>query len=153
MNRRLQVIAVVLWLVSLALPTIPAPKGGNLAGFELLAKGAMASLMLPFSLGYPGHMLSLASNFLLAREIYFLFSPVRTEVEQPSLSVLGLAFLLNTCIGLSTLGKSSSPAPLAGILQLPGFYVWLAAFLVLMLARMKGDGANPSFKRTPDGAA
>ena len=151
MNRRLQVAAVVLWLVSLALPTLPGRDGDTLIGLELLGKGAIASL-IPFSLFFPGHLLSFASNFLIIREIFFLL--VRPLAERaPSQSVLGLAFLLNTCMGLATLGKSDSPAPLAGVLQLPGFYVWLAAFFVLMIARIKGPRPNPSFEQTPDGAA
>ena len=152
MNRRLQVVAVILWLVSLALPTLPAQRGENLIGLELLGKGAIASLMIPFSLFYPGHLLSFASNFLLIREALFALVWPRAE-RAPSQTVLGLAFLLNACMGLATLGKSDSPTPLAGVLQLPGFYVWLIAFFVLMLARMKGPRPNPSFEQTPDGAA
>ena len=140
MNRRLQILALMLWFVSLALPTLINQKGGFVLGYDVLKIGAMGALLIPFSLAFPGHLLSLASNFLVLREIFYLVSPVRTKEEQASLAVLVIAFALNLSMGLFTLGDAN--APLRGILKLPGYYVWLTSFFVLIVARVVGSAAK-----------
>ena len=70
-------LALVLWLVSLILPTLPTPDIGNLPGTPLrgaylLAKSVVMALYLPHSIGYPLHLLSLASNVVFFRELLTL---------------------------------------------------------------------------------
>src|SRR3989344_1963054 len=76
-TRWLRRLALVLWLASLVLPTLPTPDIGSLPGTPLrgaylLAKSVVMALYLPHSIGYPLHLLSLASNVVFVRELLAL---------------------------------------------------------------------------------
>ena len=76
-TRLLRRLALVLWLASLILPTLPTPDIGNLPGTPLrgaylFAKSVVMALYLPHSIGYPLHLLSLASNVVFFRELLTL---------------------------------------------------------------------------------
>lgn len=147
MHRPLQLVAVTLWVVSFFLPTLPVPSGGYKFGYELFLSAAAAALFIPFSLFFPGHLLSFASNLLFFRECFYVVLPGVERPRLPSPRVLGLALPLNLFMGLATLGATKSNISfINGVLQLPGFYVWVCAFLFLLLARLAGDPAKPAAK-------
>lgn len=100
--------------------------------------------MIPYSLMYPGHLASYATNLLILREIIVIVPPHHYDIKPLSLVTFVTAFLFNGFMGLSTIhSKESGPVPLpAGLLELPGFYVWLSAFFFLTLARILGPKSD-----------
>ncbi|MBU2286951.1 MAG: hypothetical protein KKC85_11005, partial [Gammaproteobacteria bacterium] len=135
MNKRWQIAALIFWLVSLVLPTVPTLSGASMRGYELLIRSAIGALLIPFSLFFPLHILSLCSNVLILREFIYVIDSDR-HTGKPSHTTLGIAFLLNMYVGLYSL---SPEAKLQGLLSLPGYYAWLAAFLALIVARALGQ--------------
>lgn len=128
-------LALGLWLLSLILPTLPTPDIGNLPGTPLrgaylLAKSVVMAMYLPHAIGYPLHLLSLASNVVFLRELLGLVPRWRQRFGLWSPWVLGGAVLVNAYVGLRTLWPQGQ-VPLPGVLSQPGYFVWLAAFGVL----------------------
>ncbi len=133
--RLLRRLALVLWLASLILPTLPTPDIGNLPGTPLrgaylLAKSVVMALYLPHSIGYPLHLLSLASNLVFFRELLTLVPRWRGRFGLWSPWLLLALVFVNVYVGLRTL-RPDGQVPLPGVLSQPGYFVWLAAFAVL----------------------
>ncbi len=136
--RLLRRLALVLWLASLILPTLPTPDIGSLPGTPLrgaylLAKSVVMALYLPHSIGYPLHLLSLVSNVVFLRELLTLVPRWRGRFGLWSPWLLLALVFVNVYVGLRTL-RPDGQVPLPGVLSQPGYFVWLAAFLVLCLA-------------------
>lgn len=149
--RLLRRLALVLWLASLILPTLPTPDIGNLPGTPLrgaylFAKSVVMALYLPHSIGYPLHLLSLASNVVFFRELLTLVPRRRDRFGLWSPWVLLAMVFVNVYVGLRSL-RPDGQVPLPGVLSQPGYFVWLAAFGVLGLAACialwRGGGARP----------
>lgn len=137
-TRLLRRLALVLWLASLILPTLPTPDIGNLPGTPLrgaylLAKSVVMALYLPHSIGYPLHLLSLASNVVFLRELLTLVPRWRHRFALWSPWVLLMLVFVNAYVGLRSL-RPDGQVPLPGVLSQPGYFVWLAAFVLLCLA-------------------
>ncbi len=140
-TRLLRRLALVLWLASLilpTLPTLPTPDIGNLPGTPLrgaylFAKSVVMALYLPHSIGYPLHLLSLASNVVFLRELLTLAPRWRGRFGLWSPWLLLAMVFVNAYVGLRTL-RPDGQVPLPGVLSQPGYFVWLAAFGVLCLA-------------------
>lgn len=133
--RLLRRLALVLWLASLILPTLPTPDIGNLPGTPLrgaylLAKSVVMALYLPHSIGYPLHLLSLVSNVVFLRELLTLVPRWRGRFGLWSPWLLLALVFVNVYVGLRTL-RPDGQVPLPGVLSQPGYFVWLAAFAVL----------------------
>jgi hypothetical protein len=155
MHRPLQNLAVVLWIISLLVPTAPTKVGGYVLGYELLVGAAKSLLFFPFSLffavSHPLHLFAFAANALFVREVLY-FSPRVWRPNPPSLVVLFTAFMLSAYVGLAALGpRDSRFTHIDGILQLPGYYLWVGAFFSLLLARGVGQPDNRSNDRTASG--
>ena len=143
-------LALALWLASLILPTLPTPDIGNLPGTPLrgaylLAKSVVMALYLPHSIGYPLHLLSLASNVVFVRELLTLVPRWRHRFDLWSPWVLFAVVFVNAYVGVRTL-RPDGQVPLPGVLSQPGYFVWLGAFVVLCVAafigRLRGGGAR-----------
>lgn len=139
----LRCLALASWLASLILPTLPTPDIGNLPGTPLrgaylLAKSVVMALYLPHSIGYPLHLLSLASNVVFARELVALVPRWRHRFGPWSPWLLLTLVLVNVYVGLRTL-RPDGQVPLPGLLSQPGYFVWLAAFVALCLAAFLGQ--------------
>lgn len=135
---RLRHLALALWLISLILPTLPTPDIGNLPGTPLrgaylFAKSVAMALYLPHSIGYPLHLLSLASNVVFLRELLALVPRWRRRFGWWSPWVLAVAVFVNVYVGVRTL-RPDGQVPLPGVLSQPGYFVWLGAFVVLCAA-------------------
>ena len=150
-TRWLRRLALVLWLASLILPTLPTPDIGNLPGTPLrgaylFAKSVVMALYLPHSIGYPLHLLSLASNVVFFRELLTLVPRWRDRIGLWSPWLLLAMVFVNVYVGLRSL-RPDGQVPLPGVLSQPGYFVWLAAFGVLGLAACialwRGGGARP----------
>ena len=140
-------LALCLWLLSLLLPTLPTPDIGNLPGTPLpgaylLAKSVVMALYLPHSIGYPLHLLSLASNALFLRELLTLAPRWRHRFGVWAPWALSAVVCVNAYVGLRTL-RPDGQVPLPGLLSQPGYFVWLAAFVVLCLAGALTHGRSP----------
>jgi len=128
-------LALLLWLTSLVLPTLPTPDIGNLPGTPLrgaylLVKSLAMALYLPQSILYPLHLLSLASNALFLRELLALVPRWRDRFTPASPWLLAGVICINAYVGLRTL-RPDGQVPLGGVLSQPGYFVWLGAFVVL----------------------
>jgi hypothetical protein len=131
-------LALLLWLASLVLPTLPTPDIGNLPGTPmrgayLLAKSVVMALYLPHSIGYPLHLLSLATNVIFLRELLALVPRWRAQFGLVSPWLLGVAVYVNAYVGLRTL-RPDGQVPLGGLLSQPGYFVWVGAFVALWVA-------------------
>lgn len=136
--RWLRRLALALWLASLILPTLPTPDIGNLPGTPLrgaylFAKSLVMAFYLPQSIGYPLHLLSLASNVLFLRELLTLVPRWRHRFALWSPWLLAAMCYVNVYVGLRTL-RPDGQVPLPGVLSQPGYFVWLAAFGVMWAA-------------------
>lgn len=137
-TRWLRRLALVLWLASLVLPTLPTPDIGSLPGTPLrgaylLAKSVVMALYLPHSIGYPLHLLSLASNVVFVRELLALVPRWRHRFGLWSPWLLLAMVFVNAYVGLRTL-RPDGQVPLPGVLSQPGYFVWWGAFVVLCMA-------------------
>lgn len=131
-------MALLLWLASLILPTLPTPDIGSLPGTPLrgaylLAKSVVMALYVPHSLSYPLHLLSLASNVLFLRELLSLVPRWRQRLGLWSPWLLAVVVFVNLYVGVRTL-RPDGQVPLAGVLSQPGYFVWLGAFGLLWAA-------------------
>lgn len=131
-------MALLLWLASLILPTLPTPDIGSLPGTPLrgaylLAKSVVMALYVPQSLSYPLHLLSLASNVLFLRELLSLVPRWRQRLGLWSPWLLAVVVFVNLYVGVRTL-RPDGQVPLAGVLSQPGYFVWLGAFGLLWAA-------------------
>lgn len=138
MRFSLRWLALVLWLASLILPTLPTPDIGSLPGTPLrgaylLVKSLAMALYLPHSIQYPLHLLSLATNVVFLRELLALVPRWRSRLTLWSPWWLAAACYVNAYVGLRTL-RPDGQVPLGGVLSQPGYFVWMAAFGVLWLA-------------------
>ncbi len=131
-------LALLLWLASLILPTLPTPDIGNLPGTPLrgaylFAKSVVMALYLPQSIGYPLHLLSLASNVVFLRELLTLVPRWRQRFGLWSPWLLAAMVFVNVYVGVRTL-RPDGQVPLPGLLSQPGYFVWLAAFGLMWAA-------------------
>lgn len=135
--RQLRYIAIALWLLSLALPTLQLQGGGTQAGYQLLGtSGAllpMALLLLPFSALMVASWLS---NLLFVFEIWHLCRRTAGPRNTP-LALLAALFAVNVLMGFHWAGSSLLPLHSMGLLALPGYYCWLLSFAVLGCARLQ----------------
>jgi hypothetical protein len=149
--QHLRWIALGLWLLSLWLPTLPTPAIGDAAGTPLrgaylLAKSVVMALYLPHSIHYPLHWLSLAGNLLFLRELLALLPRWQGRWRMPSPWWLACLIAVHGHVGLRTLHPEGQ-VPLPGVLTQPGYFVWLAAFVLLWLAacvQPRGPAQVPS---------
>ena len=137
MNRPLFYLALLFWLVSLFVPTLPVHGGSSLNGYELVQKASIWILFFPFNLLYPIHIIGFASNLVVVHELYFAFSLSRPHHRFFSKRFLGAICVINLYLGLTSRGPGEglSAPPLKGVLTLPGYYFWFAAFVALFVAR------------------
>ena len=139
-TRLLRRLALGLWLSSLILPTLPTPDIGNLPGTPLrgaylLVKSVAMALYLPHSILYPLHLLSLFGNVVFLRELLACLPRWRRRWRVWPAWVMVVLVLVNLYVGLRTL-RPDGQVPLPGVLTQPGYFVWLAAFVVMGLAAL-----------------
>ena len=120
-------LAVLLWLASLALPTVTGHDGKLVFGYEFFANALAASLFVPFSLAYPVQIVSVWSNYLVLREGVRQLQRKESTGSVPYALVLLLACLVNVEVAFTKVNFHLYP----GLLSLPGYYVWLFSFVLL----------------------
>ena len=124
-------VALVLWFISLVVPTAELATGSVLLGFQVATTALFGSLLFfPFSLAYPLHIASFASNLLVVHGGLQQFKNSRSQRSFAIAIALVIAVALNLLIG-PTINDPKSVAPLAGIYRLPGYYVWVSSFALL----------------------
>lgn len=138
MSSHLRRVALGLWLLSLWLPTLPTPAIGTtpgtpLPGAYLLAKSLVMALYMPQSIHYPLHLISLAGNVVFLRELLALLPRWQGRWPVSPAWMMGALVLSHVHVGWRTLGPEGQ-VPLPGILSQPGYFVWLAAFVLIWLA-------------------
>jgi len=139
MHQRLHKIAVGFWLLSLLLPTIGDLHGKYILGIRVLIGGLSSVLILPFSLTYPLHILSVLTNFIVVKEIFIFASRSSKYSNLPSSVFLFFTLLLNIYIGLyAAFGEASR---LNNLLYYPGYYVWVLSFFTIFVSRVLEDKA------------
>lgn len=131
-------MALGLWLLSLWLPTLPTPSIGETAGTPLpgaylLAKSLVMALYLPQSILYPLHLVSLLGNVVFLRELLALLPRWQGRWRVWPAWALGALVLCHVHVGWRTLSPDGQ-VPLPGVLSQPGYFVWLAAFVLIWLA-------------------
>ena len=134
----LRCAALGLWLLSLWLPALPTPAIGDapgtpLPGAYLLAKSLVMALYMPQSIHYPLHLISLAGNVVFLRELLALLPRWQGRWPVWPAWMMGALVLSHVHVGWRTLGPEGQ-VPLPGILSQPGYFVWLAAFVLIWLA-------------------
>lgn len=134
MYQRLQKIAIGLWLLSLVLPTVQIDHGKYFFGAQVMAKGLFAIFFFPFSLAFPLHILSVLTNFIFIIGMQAFTAPTSKYSSIPSSVIVSCALILNIYVGIYALLNKSSPLP--ALFSLPGYYVWISAFALLLVTRL-----------------
>jgi hypothetical protein len=128
-HQTLALLALTLWFTSLVLPTMRGESGTQL-GFYVFLEGVRA---VPVFFLAPVHVLCWATNI-----VFFMYA-IRLLVQQeichprPSLRLLYGIILFNLLFGF-LFGGSRGRGTMPDLRSLPGFYVWLLAFIVLAVA-------------------
>lgn len=133
----LRLLALALWLLSLALPTLHIADGGTVPGFSLFVSGWLWLPLLLVSLPASAVAVSsLLSNLLFLRVAWQIFRRQSESRATPRWAIaVGLA--ANIAVAVPWAG-----APLQGVLlgslhTLPGYYCWLLAFVMLGYATLQ----------------
>lgn len=131
----LRVLALALWLLSLVLPSIYVADGSTATGFHLLlASIAWLPVALPLLPGSAVALVSLGTNLLMVSALRRVLRPGSGTRTPPW--VLPLALLANVCVASSWYYRTAPWLPLNGLLSLPGYYCWIAAFVALWAAEL-----------------
>jgi hypothetical protein len=139
--------AAMCWLLSLCVPTL-TENGGYIYGVEVLWLGLRLSPLFIFA---PFHVLSVASNVVFWRVIW----RIERKNDHPSPAWMYGSVLNNffvATLSAATEKAARGPLSLPGLLVLPGFYLWLAGFALLLWATVRREPLD-SGVQTATGAA
>ena len=128
--QQLRRVALALWFISLLVPTAEMANGSVLLGYQVATTALFGSLFLPFSLAYPFHIASLASNLLVVHEGLQQFKKSESQRSLVIATALVVALALNLLIG-PTINDPKAVGSFTGIYRLPGYYFWVSAFALL----------------------
>ena len=136
MITRLRILTVALWLISLILPTVESSTGEILLGYELLFAATTSLIaIVPFGLLVPFHILSFVTNLFIIIELIKLTVYFKREYSAPNIWLTLSILLLNIFVGIrySSQEYGSISIGFPGLLELPGFYTWLGAFIIMFI--------------------
>ena len=91
------------------------------------------ALYLPQSIQYPLHLLSLAGNVVFVRELLALWPRWQGRWRAWPAWLLWTLVLSHVHVGWRTLSPEGQ-VPLPGLLSQPGYFAWLAAFVLMAVA-------------------
>lgn len=130
--------ALLLWMSSWLAPTVRSGSGELVPGFVLVGQAVGALVVfLPFAWVVLPQLVSLCTNALFMRELGVLRRNRERHGEPPSPLWPALALALNLVIPLKMASaRNLAPLGLAELTSLPGYYLWLAAFSVLLVAAL-----------------
>lgn len=132
-------IAVFLWALSFLLPTLRLPTGEVVMGYQLvwLALLLLPAFFLLFGFFAAPLVLSFFTNGYFVME---MLSALRRSIDarpSPKPVWLAIAIAVNIAVPLRFSRTADlPPLGLPGITSLPGYFCWLLAFIILLLASL-----------------
>ena len=136
---QLRRIALLLWVLSFLAPAVRYPSGEVMLGFQLVGQVVYMAVLifLPFGFLAAPLVASACTNLLFFHELVSAFrrSARHSDLPGPVWSAVALGVNIVVPLKYSHL-RDAPPIGLPGLTSLPGYYLWLAAFFILLVASL-----------------
>jgi hypothetical protein len=138
MHLNIRRAAILLWVISLVLPALRLPSGELVLGYQLIWRAMALLAMFVFMAPFVGALVAcLLTNVLFVRELASLTRAAEFRRSSPNPAWVALALALNVAVPIR-FTHTSDPPPigLPGLTALPGYYSWVFAFVLLLVASL-----------------